>query len=70
MSKTNYLVRKRHKGLVTIDPTFDPFAHIWDKSNEEVEKDLLKAFPDANEKLKGAFERYKQKLVELKTNKS
>ena len=47
MSKTNYLVRKGRKGLVTIDPTFDPFTHIWDKSNEEVEKDLLKAFPDA-----------------------
>lgn len=68
MSKTNYLVRKRRGGLVTIDPTFDPFTHIWDKSNEEVEKYLLKAFPAANEKLKGAFERYKQKLAELKTN--
>ena len=70
MSRIKYPIRKRCKGLVTIDPTFDPFTHIWDKSNEEVEKDLLKAFPDANEKLKGAFERYKQKLVELKTNKS
>lgn len=70
MSKTNYLVRKRRKGFVTIDPIFDPFTHIWDKSNEGVEKDLLEVFPDANEKLKGAFERYKQKLAELKTNKS
>ena len=43
---------------------------MYGESGEEVEKDLLKAFPDANEKLKGAFERYKQKLVELKTNKS
>ena len=70
MSKIKYPIRKRRKGLVTIDPTFDPFTHIWDKSDEEVERDLLEVFPDANEKLKGAFERYKQKLVELKTNKS
>ena len=70
MSKTNYLVRKRRRGLVTIDPTFDPFTHIWNKSDEEMERDLLKTFPDANEKLRGAFERYKQKLAELKTNQS
>ena len=48
MSRIKYPIRKRHKGLVIIDPTFDPFTHIWDKSDEEVERDLLKTFPGAN----------------------
>ena len=71
MSKTNYLVRKRRRELsIRQLKKHLTSAYMYGKSGEEVEKDLLRAFPDANEKLKGAFERYKQKLDELKTNKS
>lgn len=57
MSKTNYLVRRSRKNYVNL--LFSHSVHV---------DNLYAVFPDANEKLKGAFERYKQKLAELKTN--
>ena len=70
MSRIKYPVRKRHRELSLRQlKKHLTFAYMYGKSGEEVERDLLKTFPDANEKLRGAFERYKQKLAELKTNK-
>lgn len=57
MSRIKYPIRKRRKNYINL--LFSSAVHV---------DSLYMTFPDANEKLKGAFERYKQKLTELKTN--